>query len=232
MHEGDHLLLYTDGVWETLADEDGRAEERFSERDRASSRRRSPAARHDSRRRPSRVGRSAAGRRSHAPDGEHRRANLVYPRGFAPRTPRHALSRAAAPARSARVARSPCSLASGNGVRFMRRPPVSSEGLRPSDSPTRALARRCVGALRSRGSLAMLARTTRKAREVYEMASRSHPRGFAPRTPRHALSRAASSARSVRVARSPLARIWERRQVRETASSLSRPCLTHSVMGI
>jgi serine phosphatase RsbU (regulator of sigma subunit) len=29
MHEGDHLLLYTDGVWETLADEDGRAEERF-----------------------------------------------------------------------------------------------------------------------------------------------------------------------------------------------------------
>jgi phosphoserine phosphatase RsbU/P len=28
--EGDHLLLYTDGVWETLADEDGRAEERFT----------------------------------------------------------------------------------------------------------------------------------------------------------------------------------------------------------
>ncbi len=27
---GDHLLLYTDGVWETLADEDGRAEERFT----------------------------------------------------------------------------------------------------------------------------------------------------------------------------------------------------------
>ena len=33
-----------------------------------------------------------------------------------------------------------------------------SEGLRPSDSPTRALARRCAGALRSRGSLAVLAR--------------------------------------------------------------------------
>ena len=33
------------------------------------------------------------------------------PRGFAPRTPRHALSRAASPARSARVARSPGSLA-------------------------------------------------------------------------------------------------------------------------
>jgi len=30
MKEGDHLLLYTDGVWEPLADEDGRAEERFA----------------------------------------------------------------------------------------------------------------------------------------------------------------------------------------------------------
>ncbi len=30
MNEGDHLLLYTDGVWEPLADEDGRAEERFT----------------------------------------------------------------------------------------------------------------------------------------------------------------------------------------------------------
>ena len=29
MNEGDHLLLYTDGVWETLADEDGRAEQRL-----------------------------------------------------------------------------------------------------------------------------------------------------------------------------------------------------------
>src|SRR6476659_3235209 len=36
---------------------------------------------------------------------------------------------------------------------------VSSEGLCPSDSPTRALARRFVGALRSRGSLAVLARS-------------------------------------------------------------------------
>jgi len=27
--EGDHLLLYTDGVWEVLADDDGRAEGRF-----------------------------------------------------------------------------------------------------------------------------------------------------------------------------------------------------------
>ena len=30
MSTGDHLLLYTDGIWETLADEDGRAEERFT----------------------------------------------------------------------------------------------------------------------------------------------------------------------------------------------------------
>ena len=27
--DGDHLLLYTDGVWEILADEDGRAEQRL-----------------------------------------------------------------------------------------------------------------------------------------------------------------------------------------------------------
>ena len=30
MGEGDHLLLYTDGVSETLADDDGRAEQRFT----------------------------------------------------------------------------------------------------------------------------------------------------------------------------------------------------------
>ena len=40
---------------------------------------------------------------------------------------------------------------------------VLSEGLRPSDSPTRSLARRFDGALRSRGSLAMLARTVERA---------------------------------------------------------------------
>ena len=53
--------------------------------------------------------------------------------------------------------------------------------------------------------------------------SRVNPRGFAPRTPRHALSRAASTARSDRVARShgSLAS-WGERQVYETASSLIR----------
>src|SRR5262249_61998826 len=35
---------------------------------------------------------------------------------------------------------------------------ILPEGLRPSDSPTRSLARRFAGALRSRGSLAALAR--------------------------------------------------------------------------
>ena len=39
-----------------------------------------------------------------------------------------------------------------------------SEGLRPSDSPTRALARRFEGAIRSRGSLAMLARRAQAGR--------------------------------------------------------------------
>jgi serine phosphatase RsbU (regulator of sigma subunit) len=30
MHAGDQLLLYTDGIWEALADDDGRAEQRFT----------------------------------------------------------------------------------------------------------------------------------------------------------------------------------------------------------
>src|SRR6478672_39609 len=71
-----------------------------------------------------------------------------------------------------------------------------SEGLRPSESPTRSLARRFAGSLRSRGSLAALVRSL--AREDVD----SSPKGFAPRTPQHALSLAASPARSVRVAHS------------------------------
>ena len=55
---------------------------------------------------------------------------------------------------------------------------ILSEGLRPSDSPTRSLARRCAGSLRSRGSL-------RCAR------SRRH-RDFAARDPFHTHSLAAS----------------------------------------
>ena len=106
-----------------------------------------------------------------------------------------------------------------------------TEGLRPSDSPTRALARRFAGSLRSRGSLAaarsltsypgaLAPRTphTRSRSPLRRLAPiawltryRSFadvcPRGFAPRTPRHALSLAASPARSDRVARSlPLVR--------------------------
>src|SRR5436190_7860005 len=70
---------------------------------------------------------------------------IVLSRGFAPRTPLHALSLAAAPARSDRVARSPLLARASMGPHLLIR------GLRPSDSPTRALARRCAGSLRPRG---------------------------------------------------------------------------------
>src|SRR5215218_10276645 len=137
----------------------------------------------------------ARGARSHC---AFMRWLLVFPRAFAPRAPRRALSLAAAPARSVRVARSRRSLALriyemafslprrasplglpdtrsraplrrlapfawlARGARsrcaFMRWLLVFPGGLRPSDSRTRALARRCAGSLRSRGSLAALAR--------------------------------------------------------------------------
>ena len=51
---------------------------------------------------------------------------------------------------------------------------VSSEGRRPSDSPTRALARRCAGSLRSRGSLAS-SRSRGSPLAVYEIAVASRP---------------------------------------------------------
>ena len=77
-----------------------------------------------------------------------------------------------------------------------------TEGLRPSDSPNALSRAASAGALRSRGSLAALARPWNE-RQVYELASRPvQPRGFAPRTPLHALSRAASAGASGRVARS------------------------------
>ncbi len=47
-----------------------------------------------------------------------------------------------------------------------------TEGLCPSDSPTRSLARRFAGALRSRGSLAALARAAQTALAIYEINSR------------------------------------------------------------
>ena len=46
---------------------------------------------------------------------------------------------------------------------------ILPEGLCPSDSPTRSLARRFAGALRSRGSLAVLARTAETALAIYEI---------------------------------------------------------------
>src|SRR3954467_11255019 len=74
---------------------------------------------------------------------------------------------------------------------------VSIRGAPPLGLPyTRSRAPR-----RRRAPIAWLARRTRSL-SVCEMASNLNPRGFAPRTPRHALSRAASSARSDRVARS------------------------------
>src|SRR4029079_2113942 len=71
----------------------------------------------------------------------------LTPRGFAPWTPLHALSRAASTARSDRVARCAVLARFGNYLR------PYAEGLRPLDSPPRALARRVDGSLRSRGSL-------------------------------------------------------------------------------
>ena len=92
--------------------------------------------------------------------------------------------------------------------------PFLSEGLRPSDSPTRALTRRFDGSLRSRGSLAA-ARSLRTPLHGLSLAAspaRSESRGSLAaarslRTPLHGLSLAASPARSDRVAHSlPLVR--------------------------
>src|SRR5204863_1853797 len=87
-------------------------------------------------------------------------------RGASPPGLSYALSLAASPAR----------------YRFL------TEGLRPSDSPTRALAHRFAGSRRARGS-------HRCARSLAPV------RRFASRTPLHALSLAASPPRAVRVAR-------------------------------
>src|SRR5919198_1116310 len=156
--------------------------------------------------------------------------SLFIPRGFAPRTPLHAHSLAASPARSVRVAHSLSLVRSS--LRFI----VYSEGLRPSNSPTRSLARRFAGSLRSRGSLAVarslvltfhclfrgasplelpytLTRSPLRRLAPFAWLTRCRsfarpyvslfiPRGFAPRTPLHAHSLAASPARSVRVAHS------------------------------
>ncbi len=60
--------------------------------------------------------------------------------------------------------------AADHAVRVQVRLLVLSEGLRPSDSPTRALARRFAGALRSRGSLAVLARDARRPIKIVRCA--------------------------------------------------------------
>ena len=56
---------------------------------------------------------------------------------------------------------------------------VLPEGLRPSDSPARALARRFAGALRSRGSLARLARAVRSQTEPARDVRGEHARVIA-----------------------------------------------------
>ena len=81
-------------------------------------------------------------------------------------------------------------LSRGSQVRVLPGALLLSEGLRPSDSPTRALARRFAGSLRSRGSLAPLVRdrsTTRWARRGRapaaarrEHASDARERGWGP----------------------------------------------------
>jgi Protein involved in formate dehydrogenase formation len=71
-----------------------------------------------------------------------------------------------------------------------------TEGLRPSDSPTRSLARRCAGALRSRGSLAR-SLATQLVREM--LSKRRSPPGACPtpaRRPCAGCSRARPSSRS------------------------------------
>src|SRR3954467_16003527 len=121
---------------------------------------------------------------------QYRPAFHSLSRGFAPRTPLHALSLAATPARAVRVARSRAR---------------SRVWLRPSDSPARSLARRDAGSRRSRGSLARslarlasplelpctLSRSPRRRLAPFAWLARALARafGFAPRTPLHALSR-------------------------------------------
>src|SRR5258708_15133218 len=105
-------------------------------------------------------------------------AMFILFRGASPRrTPLHAPSLAASPARSVRVAHS-LTL-----VRFL------SGGLRPAGPPTRSLARRFAGSLRSRGSLA-------DPRSLFV------PRASPRRTPPHAPSPAPSPPRSLPLAHS------------------------------
>ena len=56
-------------------------------------------------------------------------------------------------------------------ARQLNRGQILAEGLHPSDSPTRSLARRFAGALRSRGSLAMLARIVERASGLSDSSS-------------------------------------------------------------
>src|SRR5262249_4881962 len=133
---------------------------------------------------------------------------FLNPRGFAPRTPLHALSRAASPARSVRVARSWYSLAPFRQYPASHhRSPTPAAVLNPRGfaprTPLHALSRaaspaRSVRVARSWYSLAPFRQYPASHHRSPTPAAVLNPRGFAPRTPLHALSRAASPARSVR----------------------------------
>src|SRR5262249_13938294 len=70
----------------------------------------------------------------------------------------------------------------------------SSEGLRPSDSPTRSLARRFAGALRSRGSLAALVRAVAEIGLTWSVGDPETPRGGQLRVTTHRKARGESPA--------------------------------------
>src|SRR5213078_3306618 len=82
--------------------------------------------------------------------------------------------------------------------------PVLSERRCPSDSPPRALARRCAGALRSRGSFAALTRLSCRAGLRACLIREALPLGLPPPPSRAPLRRRAPFAWLVRCAHSPL----------------------------
>jgi len=95
-------------------------------------------------------------------------------------------------------------------------PPISIEGLRPSNSPTRALARRFDGSLRSRGSLA-LARSLAYSATIYRGAS---PLEFPYTRSRSPLRRLAPIAWLVRCAHSRPVRQFRRERAVPCASTV------------
>ena len=114
-------------------------------------------------------------------------ANHACPRGFAPRAPLHALSRAASTARSPRVARSRGSLAGPPPLRPRLRPSGSRATLRPLAPSRYRRARSPRRVARTRGARARPCRS-RSVRAASPLGAPLHallsrPPGFAPRAP-------------------------------------------------